>query len=384
MTPRHARRDRDRRESPPRDSSTCSPPPSAADITVLFKEADATAHAGQRSHPGRADAVAITSAFGGGGHARAAGCIVDAPLDRGVASAARRSASASSIGPMLGVVNLDKPVGPTSHDMVGLLRRLTGMRRIGHAGTLDPLASGVLPDPRRRRDALQRGADRAARSATTPSSGSVSAQRDRRRRGADRARRRAAPRRGAVARRAGELRRHVRAAAAGLLAHASVGGRTAHRAARAGDPIELAPPRPVTVHAARPARRTTATTTGSTSASTCAAAPGTYVRSHRARPRRAARLRRIPARAATHGGRRPARRDAVTPDAARGPRGRRAGSARRSSRSAASCRCRTSSSTPTRRTASVHGSARPLGGQPAADGRAAVFDGRRAARHRHR
>ena len=46
---------------------------------------------------------------------------------------------------MLGVVNLDKPVGPTSHDMVGFLRRLTGIRRIGHAGTLDPLASGVLP-----------------------------------------------------------------------------------------------------------------------------------------------------------------------------------------------------------------------------------------------
>ena len=46
---------------------------------------------------------------------------------------------------MLGVVNLDKPVGPTSHDMVGLLRRLTGTRRVGHAGTLDPLASGVLP-----------------------------------------------------------------------------------------------------------------------------------------------------------------------------------------------------------------------------------------------
>ena len=46
---------------------------------------------------------------------------------------------------MLGVVNLDKPVGPTSHNMVGLVRRLTGMRRIGHAGTLDPLASGVLP-----------------------------------------------------------------------------------------------------------------------------------------------------------------------------------------------------------------------------------------------
>jgi tRNA pseudouridine55 synthase len=46
---------------------------------------------------------------------------------------------------MIGVINLDKPVGPTSHDMVGLVRRLTGLRRIGHAGTLDPLASGVLP-----------------------------------------------------------------------------------------------------------------------------------------------------------------------------------------------------------------------------------------------
>ena len=43
---------------------------------------------------------------------------------------------------MIGVINLDKPVGPTSHDMVGLVRRLTGLRRIGHAGTLDPLASG--------------------------------------------------------------------------------------------------------------------------------------------------------------------------------------------------------------------------------------------------
>jgi tRNA pseudouridine55 synthase len=46
---------------------------------------------------------------------------------------------------MLGVVNLDKPVGPTSHDMVTLVRRLSRTRRIGHAGTLDPLASGVLP-----------------------------------------------------------------------------------------------------------------------------------------------------------------------------------------------------------------------------------------------
>lgn len=38
-----------------------------------------------------------------------------------------------------------KPVGPTSHDIVALVRRLSGTRRIGHGGTLDPFASGVLP-----------------------------------------------------------------------------------------------------------------------------------------------------------------------------------------------------------------------------------------------
>ena len=68
---------------------------------------------------------------------------------RGGGAASSRSASGSSTGPMLGVVNLDKPVGPTSHDMVGLLRRLTGTRRIGHAGTLDPLAVGRPAHPRR-------------------------------------------------------------------------------------------------------------------------------------------------------------------------------------------------------------------------------------------
>jgi tRNA pseudouridine55 synthase len=44
-----------------------------------------------------------------------------------------------------GLLIIDKPSGWTSHDVVGRLRRLTGIRRIGHAGTLDPLATGVLP-----------------------------------------------------------------------------------------------------------------------------------------------------------------------------------------------------------------------------------------------
>lgn len=40
---------------------------------------------------------------------------------------------------------VDKPSGRTSHDVVDHLRRLTGQRRLGHAGTLDPLATGLLP-----------------------------------------------------------------------------------------------------------------------------------------------------------------------------------------------------------------------------------------------
>ncbi len=44
-----------------------------------------------------------------------------------------------------GVLVVDKPVGPTSHDMVDLVRRLTSVRRVGHGGTLDPFAGGVLP-----------------------------------------------------------------------------------------------------------------------------------------------------------------------------------------------------------------------------------------------
>jgi len=44
-----------------------------------------------------------------------------------------------------GVIVVDKPVGPTSHDVVALVRRLSGVKRVGHGGTLDPFASGVLP-----------------------------------------------------------------------------------------------------------------------------------------------------------------------------------------------------------------------------------------------
>lgn len=145
---------------------------------------------------------------------------------------------------MLGVVNLDKPVGPTSHDMVGLLRRLTGTRRIGHAGTLDPLASGVLPilvgaatrfseeltGGRKRYDATIR---LGARSATDDAEGPIEPT-------------------GAPLPSEDEVVRALQAFVGTFdqrppsFSARKVGGRTAHRAARAGDPIDV-PPRTVTI-----------------------------------------------------------------------------------------------------------------------------------------
>lgn len=46
---------------------------------------------------------------------------------------------------MFGFLNINKPSGITSHKVISILRKVTGIKQIGHAGTLDPLASGVLP-----------------------------------------------------------------------------------------------------------------------------------------------------------------------------------------------------------------------------------------------
>ena len=45
---------------------------------------------------------------------------------------------------MNGVLNIDKPAGTTSHDVVDRVRRIARLKRVGHAGTLDPDATGVL------------------------------------------------------------------------------------------------------------------------------------------------------------------------------------------------------------------------------------------------
>ena len=54
------------------------------------------------------------------------------------------TASTPSSAPVVGFVVVDKPAGWTSHDVVARMRRLAGTRKVGHAGTLDPMATGVL------------------------------------------------------------------------------------------------------------------------------------------------------------------------------------------------------------------------------------------------
>src|SRR3954454_13510389 len=59
--------------------------------------------------------------------------------------ASSRPSGADRRACMDGILVIAKPIGPTSHDVVGLIRRLSGTKRVGHGGTLDPFASGVLP-----------------------------------------------------------------------------------------------------------------------------------------------------------------------------------------------------------------------------------------------
>jgi tRNA pseudouridine55 synthase len=54
------------------------------------------------------------------------------------------SAGPATAAPPSGILVVDKPSGWTSHDVVGRVRRLAGTRKVGHAGTLDPMATGVL------------------------------------------------------------------------------------------------------------------------------------------------------------------------------------------------------------------------------------------------
>ena len=136
---------------------------------IMIKNLDGTTRVSLRSK-GEVDVRSVAAFFGGGGHRNAAGFSLDggreaeARIVAAVAAAVEAAAggtggngeaagAAGSDGglkdairsAMDGVLVVDKPAGITSHDVVSQARRALGMRRIGYVGTLDPLATGVLP-----------------------------------------------------------------------------------------------------------------------------------------------------------------------------------------------------------------------------------------------
>ncbi len=95
------------------------------------------------------DACAIARRLGGGGHTRAAGCELLGNLDN--AKNAILAEVQAELDPkcrrklMQGILIVDKPMEWTSFDVVAKLRGVLGTRKLGHSGTLDPMATGVLP-----------------------------------------------------------------------------------------------------------------------------------------------------------------------------------------------------------------------------------------------
>jgi tRNA pseudouridine55 synthase len=148
---------------------------------------------------------------------------------------------------MHGVLVVAKPAGPTSHDVVALLRRLAATRRIGHGGTLDPFASGVLPlflGGATRVVEYHLGDDKSYRATVCFGAASTTDDLDGELTPADgRAPDRAAVERALDAMRGEQLQRPPAYSAI------QVGGRRAYAMARAGEAVELAP-RAVTIHEA--------------------------------------------------------------------------------------------------------------------------------------
>ena len=98
------------------------------------------------------DVSAVAKYYGGGGHVRAAGVTMKgSPHDvinnlTLLIERQLRAAEEEKRGKMInGIVNIYKEKGYTSHDVVAVLRKVVGQKKIGHTGTLDPDATGVLP-----------------------------------------------------------------------------------------------------------------------------------------------------------------------------------------------------------------------------------------------
>lgn len=116
----------------------------SVEVACLCKEqSDGSVKVSMRSKSA-IDVAKIGMKFSGGGHKRAAGCTIQKPIAEAVKlmKSELRSAVEAEYS---GIININKAPNMTSHDVVAIIRKKLGIKRVGHTGTLDPMATGVLP-----------------------------------------------------------------------------------------------------------------------------------------------------------------------------------------------------------------------------------------------
>ena len=116
----------------------------SVEVACLCKEqADGSVKVSMRSKTS-VDVSKIGMKFSGGGHKRAAGCTIQKPIAEAV-KLMKSELKAAVEAEYSGIININKAPNMTSHDVVAIIRKKLGIKRVGHTGTLDPMATGVLP-----------------------------------------------------------------------------------------------------------------------------------------------------------------------------------------------------------------------------------------------
>lgn len=116
----------------------------SVEVACLCKEqADGSIKVSMRSKTS-IDVSKIGMKFSGGGHKRAAGCTIHKPIAEAV-KLMKSELKAAVEAEYSGIININKSQNMTSHDVVAIIRKKLGIKKVGHTGTLDPMATGVLP-----------------------------------------------------------------------------------------------------------------------------------------------------------------------------------------------------------------------------------------------
>lgn len=116
----------------------------SVEVACLCKEqADGSVKVSMRSKTS-VDVSKLGMKFSGGGHKRAAGCTIYKPIAEAV-KLMKSELKAAVEAEYSGIININKAPNMTSHDVVAIIRKKLGIKKVGHTGTLDPMATGVLP-----------------------------------------------------------------------------------------------------------------------------------------------------------------------------------------------------------------------------------------------